>query len=102
MVLPIGSRYRRKDVAEDGRYDADDRYGTRCRLDIIRQKQTKSKETKQWAIGIGRYDVDGIDDTGAVQGPEGKNDKKDEGSHTYMNNSTQALVCRAVKEIDAG
>ena len=55
-------------------------------------EQAESVESQQWTIGVGRHDIDGVDDIGGIDGAE-KEDGGEEGErHEDVYNLARALL----------
>ena len=56
------------------------------------REQAESVESQQWTIGVGRHDIDSVDDIGGIDGAE-KEDGSEEGErHEDVYNLTRALL----------
>ena len=79
-----------KQTANDGTGNAHP--GHKAVAHAAPRKQTESVESQQWTIGVGRHDIDAVDDIGGIDGAE-KEDGGEEGErHEDVYNFARALL----------
>ena len=79
-----------KQTANDGTGNAHP--GHKAVAHATPREQAESVESQQWTIGVGRHDIDGVDDIGGIDGAE-KEDGGEEGErHEDVYNFARALL----------
>ena len=56
------------------------------------REQAKSVESQQWTIGIGRHDIDGVDDIGGIDGAKKEDGGEESERHEDVYNFARALL----------
>lgn len=56
------------------------------------REQAKSVESQQWTIGVGRHDIDGVDDIGGIDGAKKEDGGEESERHEDVYNFARAFL----------